>query len=388
MSVAQPVPRAAALESPFGAMVTRQLSMWPFAARVARLFLVVDPSLADQTLRNGLLRAMQQAYFGSDGYSQTRAVREAALAAHYVLRHHNRDVLPMDQINAASAVAAMRGDVAFVALAGDAAAFAWRRRRAHRTTRHPAASTSAGPRTGPRHHAVADVAATLAIAWPWCAAQPGGQIRSARSRRSCSRGHFNRGRRGAPGRSVERHAGRRHPGRGTRVSQPARAAPAAASPGREQAVSTRHVDAAAAPPQPLRRRLSPARWIVPVLGLVLLAMMALATFAILPPPGTPPTRIRGVSPRTAIRLGPEAASVVDLAVGDDALYTLDVAEGAVRAFSLDALRAATDTRNVAGACGTSIDALGGQLALPVAIEYLTGPPLSRARWRSSISRAP
>ena len=69
---------------------------------------------------------MQQAYFRSDGCSQTRAVREATLAAHYVLRHHNRDVLPLEQVNAATAVAALRGDTAFVALAGDAAAFAWR----------------------------------------------------------------------------------------------------------------------------------------------------------------------------------------------------------------------------------------------------------------------
>src|SRR6266699_4788978 len=113
-------------ELPFGAVVARQLSVWPFAARTTRLFLLVDPSLPDRSLRRGLLRAMQQAYFASDGYSQTRAVREAALAAHYVLRHHNRDVLPLEHINAASAVAALRGDVAFVALAGHAAAFAWR----------------------------------------------------------------------------------------------------------------------------------------------------------------------------------------------------------------------------------------------------------------------
>src|SRR5256885_15659222 len=101
MTLAQPV-----LESPeslFGAVVARQLSAWPFAARTTRLFLLVDPSLPDQSLRQGLLRAMQQAYFRSDGLSQTRAVREAALAAHYVLRHHNRDALAPEQVNAASA---------------------------------------------------------------------------------------------------------------------------------------------------------------------------------------------------------------------------------------------------------------------------------------------
>jgi hypothetical protein len=69
---------------------------------------------------------MQQAYFRSDGQSQTRSVREAALAAHYVLKHNNRDALPLDQVCASAAVAAVRGQIAFIALAGDASAFAWR----------------------------------------------------------------------------------------------------------------------------------------------------------------------------------------------------------------------------------------------------------------------
>src|SRR5438477_11236622 len=121
-----PAPDHTRTQAPFGAIVARQLSMWPFAARTASMFLLVDPSLPDQGLRRGLLRAMQQAYFASDGHSQTRAVREAALAAHYVLQHHNRDALPLNQVIAASAVAALRGRLAFVALAGPAAAFAWR----------------------------------------------------------------------------------------------------------------------------------------------------------------------------------------------------------------------------------------------------------------------
>src|SRR5262249_40351556 len=106
MTLAQPVLRPATdQDSPFGAVVARQLSVWPFAARTARLYLLVDPSLSDHGLRQGLLRAMRQAYFASDVYSQTRAVREAALAAHYVLRHRNRDVLPLAHVNAATAVA-------------------------------------------------------------------------------------------------------------------------------------------------------------------------------------------------------------------------------------------------------------------------------------------
>src|SRR5919204_5822365 len=124
MSVAHSVLESA--DPPFGAVVARQISVWPFAARMQRLFLLVDPSAPNLPLRDGLLRAMQQAYFRSDGQSQTRCVREAALAAHYVLKHHNRDVLPLDQVCASTAVAAVRGRVAFVGLAGDASVFAWR----------------------------------------------------------------------------------------------------------------------------------------------------------------------------------------------------------------------------------------------------------------------
>src|SRR5438309_10925620 len=97
-------------EAPFGAVVARQLSVWPFAARTLRLFVLVDPSLSDPNLRRGLVRAMQQGYFRSDGCSQTRAVREAALAAHYVLRHHKRDALRIAHVSAATAVAAVGGN--------------------------------------------------------------------------------------------------------------------------------------------------------------------------------------------------------------------------------------------------------------------------------------
>src|ERR1051326_1198242 len=126
MTSAQPALNLPNQAQPFGAMIARQLSVWPFAARTARLFVLVEPSPSDPALAEGLLKAMQQAYFASDGYSQTRAVTEVALAAHYVLRHHNRDVLQHEQDSAAAVVAAVRGNVAYVALAGQAAAFAAR----------------------------------------------------------------------------------------------------------------------------------------------------------------------------------------------------------------------------------------------------------------------
>src|SRR3977135_2463817 len=99
MLVAQPAVELP--EAPYSAVVARQLPVWPFATRTLRLFVLIDPSLPDPTPRRGLVRAMQQAYFSSDGCSQTRAVREAALAAHYVLQHHNRAALPMDQLTRA-----------------------------------------------------------------------------------------------------------------------------------------------------------------------------------------------------------------------------------------------------------------------------------------------
>jgi hypothetical protein len=281
----------------------------------------------------------------------------------------------MDQINAASAVAAVRGDVAFVALAGHAAAFALRggvlteQRGILRLPRplgleqDPMITLWRTPlRTGDR------LALVCGASWRPDSQRAIEMILSETSSTAAAEGQL------AEALSDTRPAG-------ILVVAPASPTPRVPHlrllPVREQAVATSHVEVPAAS-QPLGQRLSPARWTVPVLGLVLLAMMALATLAILPPPGTPPTRVRGVSPRTAIRLGPAAANVVDLAVGDAALYTLDVAEGAVRAFSLDAFEQRPTPETLLARAGTSIDALGGQLTLPVAIEYLPGPPGSLA----------
>jgi hypothetical protein len=117
----------AAVKSPVPctAVVARQFAIWPFAPRTLRLLLLVDPDRSgiDQ---DGLLRAMQHCCIGSESHSQTNAVRAAINAAHYVLRHHNHEVLPQSQVNAAAVVAAVRSNVAYVAMVGDAAAFAWR----------------------------------------------------------------------------------------------------------------------------------------------------------------------------------------------------------------------------------------------------------------------
>jgi hypothetical protein len=112
---------------------------------------------------------------------------------------------------------------------------------------------------------------------------------------------------------------------------------------------------------------------VPLLGLILLAMMALATLAIIPQPAASATRATSVTPQMAIRLGPSSSNVADMAVGDAALYTLDVAEGAVRAYALDGLEQRPTPETLLAHAGSAVNGIGRQLALPVAIEYLQGP---------------
>src|SRR5579859_3110575 len=315
-------------QAPFGAVVARQLSVWPFGARTARLFLLVDPSLPTQSLRTGLLRAMQEGYFASDGYSQTRAVREAALAAHYVLRHHNRDLLPLNQVNAASAVAAVRGNLACVALAGHAAAFAWRngdlsgQRGILRLPRplgleqDPAITLWRTPLSDPADRLVLVCGAT----WP---AESEREIRSILSSTSST---------------AEAEQQLADALRGARPASVLVIAPSSRTHLRllNSPEAERHEVATEPPaPPPTQKPFSPRRWLPQAFGVLLLGLLSLAMLAISPHTVLPADRLDALSPRMAVRLGSSAASVVDMVVGDGALYTLDVADGAVRAFSLD-----------------------------------------------------
>ena len=329
--------------TPFGAVVARQVSVWPFGARTARLFVLVDPSLPDEQLKQGLLRAMQQGYFASDVYSQTRAVREAALAAHYVLQHHNRDVLPLQQVRAASAVAAVRGGVAFVALAGEAAAFSW----------HDAAlSAQHGLPRLPRPLGLEqDPPITL---WRTSLAMEDRLVLVC----------------GAPSRSdchdtiatvlantsstVEAQQQLANSlGAGVQVIGPASPrlhVPHLRLVSNEEKTPTR---------APARGHVSPVRLVFSILGVLLLVLVALATVLLAPQPNTLAAHVSGVTPHVAVRLGPSAANVEDMVVGASALYTLDVAEGAVHAFALDALDQQPNPETVLAHDG-----------VPVAIEYL------------------
>ena len=109
----------------FGVSVTRHVSLWPFGTRSLRLFLLVDPRPAEASLVRALRRGMQYEYFRWETGSQTRAVRSALLAAHGVLRQHNRGMLSHAQASAGAVVAASRGPTVYLAMSGDVAAFSW-----------------------------------------------------------------------------------------------------------------------------------------------------------------------------------------------------------------------------------------------------------------------
>jgi hypothetical protein len=431
MLVAQPTLELP--EAPYGAVAARQLSVWPFATRTLRLFVLIDPSLPDPTPRHGLLRAMQQAYFCSDGCSQTRAVREAALAAHYVLRHHNRDVLPLQHVNAATAVAALRGDTAFVALAGDAAVFAWRagvltgQRGILRLPRplgldQDPRITLWSTRLDPGDRLLL----VCGAAW-----QPDSQPRIEDIFRqsdaihvdqveqqlvaalSCSRPAGVLVVDPAVGSRTEGHlalVSTREPGQRPPSVGVAQDGARAAGGGRARAavrwvsrlVALLLLGAAAL------AALNPSADSMPRLATVhqaqaLLAQAdetsdpyqahALAASALqLAQRGTsvgPPDEVAAVasqattkldaidrvyrlSPQVAVRLGPSGANVVDLAVGDDTLYTLDVVEATVRAFGLDTRDQQPTPDTLLVRAGAPVGPGTRPLATPVAIQYLSG----------------
>jgi hypothetical protein len=416
MTVAQPALERP--ESPFGAVVARQLSAWPFSARTARLLLLVEPSLPDEAVRRGLVRAMQQAYFRSDGLSQTRAVREAALAAHYVLRHRNRDALPQDQVNAAAAVAAVRGATAFVALAGDAAAFAWRdglltgQRGQLRLPRplglelEPRITLWSTP-LGTNDQLVLVCGAT----WPHDASSVIYEVmHSVTSDESAEQ-------------QLAAALGNGRPAGVLVISQSRSERRLSPVPPPESAdrsaQATRQPMAARERPGPLA-----ARWLWPLLCLLLFSATGVAALGPRPEP-TPLDRVRQaqallteaeqttdmydahalaaraldvarsvsgvadlvnqamatldrvdrvvpVAPAMAARLGPSGINVVDLAVGDDAVYTLDVVEGSVRAFRPDARDQPPTPDTLVARAGTPIGPGDRRLATPVAIEFLSG----------------
>jgi hypothetical protein len=114
-----------------------------------------------------------------------------------------------------------------------------------------------------------------------------------------------------------------------------------------------------------------------VLVLAALAFLVAAATSPRPPVPASPTaafadRVVGVSPELAVRLGPSGTNVIDLAVGDDALYTLDVVENSVRAFGLDAREQPPLPDTLVARTGAPIIGTSRRLAQPVAIQYFGG----------------
>jgi hypothetical protein len=126
------------------------------------------------------------------------------------------------------------------------------------------------------------------------------------------------------------------------------------------------------------------RWLSPLVGLALLGGSAMVALS-------PPTQARNqvvadmaqlsfgaaehvysISPAMAVRLGSSGGNVVDLAVGDDALYTLDVVESSVRAFGLDGIDQQPTPDTLLVRAGAPIGSGQRRLAAPVAIQYLGG----------------
>jgi len=417
----RPAPSSPPPAGPCSATVARQFSLWPFGTRTLRLFLLLDPSRTAPDLQRGVLRAMQEAFGRAECGSQTSAVRRAALAAHYVLRHHNQDVLPSGHVTASAAVAATRGRTAYVALIGDAAAFAVRegvlsgQSSSARMSRPLGLDSDprvtlwstpleAGDRLvlvcgGPAHAPLAEaVADTLATCAPEEAearlaealedpakpvrvlvAEPGRPLRPERHLQIVPNPPPNYAAGGPPRAAVPWHP--RHwlaslaplavlclaalP-----VLTPTGGAPPHAGLAQQvqdllvQADATTDVHAAHALASSALDLAARASASAPTEYAPLVDQVTRKLEAV--------DRAEPVAPSVAVRLGPGGANVVDLSVGPDALYTLDPVEASVRAFRTDTLDQTPTPETLLLRAGTPV---GGshRLATPVAITYLDGP---------------
>jgi hypothetical protein len=83
-------------------------------------------------------------------------------------------------------------------------------------------------------------------------------------------------------------------------------------------------------------------------------------------------RVFPVDSAMAVRLGQSGGDVVDLAVGDDALYTLDVVESSVRVFGLAGRDQQPTPDTLLTRAGATVAGSPRQLAAPVAIHYVAG----------------
>jgi hypothetical protein len=395
---------------PFGASATYHLSLWPFGTRTLRLFLLVDPRPAEPALVRALLGGMQYEYGRWQTSSQTRAMRSTLLAAHDILRQHNRGMLSHRQATAAGVVAAARGPRVYVAMSGEAVACSWSAgvlETRHTGTRvdRPLGLEPEPPVTlwsapfGPGDRVVLACGAS----WHPGADQVVREILTTTPTHLAARRiadalvHPNGPARvlvadGVPG-AARRDSAARPRSRTTRTARPlgGRLVPMLLGLLLLSAIG-------ASPCNPLGepRHLSQARQANALLqqaeqttdayeahdlaaGAQELAQQAASaepaehaglverTRALL----ERIDRVSWVSPRLLVRLGPATANVVDLAVSGDTLYTLDVADGSVRGFDLNLQEQAPTPETVILRPGSLVG--GRPIERPVAMEYVRAP---------------
>jgi hypothetical protein len=393
----------------------RHVSLWPFGTRSLRLFLLLDPRPAEPSLVRALVRAMQYEYFRWETGSQTRAVRSAVMAAHGVLRQHNRGMLSHAQASAAAVVAAARGPNVYLAMSGDVAAFSWSggvldgrhtASRAERPLGHepePPVSLWSAP-FGPADRLVLicgadwhDEGQNEDVLREILSTTPTDQ---AATRIADALVTTNGAARvlvadGAAGLARRDSAARPRPTRRTRsyAGLVRRLVPAFLG-----LVLLSSVGASPFNPMAEPRNAALARQATALIQQAqestdLLEAHALATTArdLADQVATSnPTdhaalversatvldqidRVTPVSPRLLVRLGEAGTDIVDLAVSADTLYTLDTAEGCIRGFKLDgsSLEQAATPETVVLRAGSLVG--GRPLEAPVAIEYVRGP---------------
>ncbi|MBV9171814.1 MAG: hypothetical protein JOZ81_17215 [Chloroflexi bacterium] len=397
------------------AVVARQFSLWPFGTRTLRLFLLVDPSRLEPVVMRGVLRAMQEAFFRAETGSQTGAVRAAALAAHYVLRHHNHGVLPLEQITASVAVGATRGRTAYVCLVGDAAAFALRggvltgQRSTTRLLRR--AGLEQDPRVtlwstpfergdrlvlvcgAPVGRSVPETVVDVVSNNRPSEAQE--RLSTTLSRPGCLvRALVSEAGSPVPADprlklvSMQRQAplsGRKRIRRLLALALPLAILCAAALVVLSRTAEVPSIEAGQRA-QDLLAQVDGAPDIYAAHSVAANALNLASRAATTAPDTYSPLleqvaqkldgvdRVVPVDPAVAVRLGPGAANVVDLAAADDAIYTLDPVEATVRTFAADSLEQVPTQQTVLVSRGATVGAR--RLATPIAMEYL---PLADSR---------
>ncbi|MBV9355288.1 MAG: hypothetical protein JO023_07130 [Chloroflexi bacterium] len=358
--------------------VVRQFALWPFGSRLLRLHLLLETGEPDEHLNRVLLRAMQQEYFRSEARSQTKAMRSVVLSAHYVLQHRNHDALAHDRVTAAAACSAMRGNTAFVAMAGDAVALAWDGERLRFDRGGARLARPLGGESQPEIRlwstpleAGGRLALLCCPRWDDDALSVAERILSSSEPPAGAQAALAEAFAGSAGpahvlvAAAPAHAERRPRLHASRPPAPAaRRGPTGTYPVEQ----VRPLVAKAGRPG---QRSATSRRRPLLLAPLLASLLVLASLAFASPTSrsNPPTLNIRTSGALLAPFAHAGARLADLAVGPDRLYTLDVGQGVVRQYRTDQVGqiGATEILHT----GMSVD--GQAVEAPVAMTYLPDP---------------